>query len=313
MYRRGRLRMDASVKALQAGSVAARRRSTRGPAKGLPPAVSINLPTTCGNGNGKTPRQILPPQIRAPSAINDCDHSHRVAPGPCRSGTPTLGIAHRALPLGCPEVDAKVRRPEHGRNSAPLRRKSARTSAVTREESRRQSRPSHRSDEPRITGIPSHRTMTPERKESGPAATPTSPTVGRWSRPVAREFLAWLGLRRISEARRGLRTGALSQAILETAAPRESWASTGAPPTSPTLASGWPISSPLRRADAQALPFAARSSTPPSRGPCSTCVPPRRALAEMRRAVRPGGAVASTSGTTRPDAAHEAIRDARWR
>src|SRR5438876_789571 len=64
--------------------------------------------------------------------------------------------------------------------------------------------------------------MTPEREDVWASGDAYEPYVGRWSRLVAREFLAWLGLPPdLRWLDVGSGTGALSQVILETATPRE--------------------------------------------------------------------------------------------
>src|SRR6266508_6643219 len=61
-----------------------------------------------------------------------------------------------------------------------------------------------------------------EREDVWASGDAYEPYVGRWSRLVAREFLAWLGLPPdLRWLDVGSGTGALSQVILETAAPRE--------------------------------------------------------------------------------------------
>ena len=62
----------------------------------------------------------------------------------------------------------------------------------------------------------------PEPRDRWSSGDAYEPYVGRWSRPVAREFLAWLGLPPdLRWLDVGSGTGALSQVILETAAPRD--------------------------------------------------------------------------------------------
>jgi 2-polyprenyl-3-methyl-5-hydroxy-6-metoxy-1,4-benzoquinol methylase len=62
----------------------------------------------------------------------------------------------------------------------------------------------------------------PQRKDTWASGAAYEPYVGRWSRLVAREFVAWLA---IPQGARwldiGCGTGALSQAILDVASPRE--------------------------------------------------------------------------------------------
>src|SRR5258707_12260426 len=62
----------------------------------------------------------------------------------------------------------------------------------------------------------------PQRKDTWISGATYEPYVGRWSRLVAREFLAWLA---IPQGARwldiGCGTGALSQSILDVASPRE--------------------------------------------------------------------------------------------
>ena len=119
--------------------------------------------------------------------------------------------------------------------------------------------------------------------------------VGRWSRGAAAELVRWL------DAPRGLEwldvgcgTGALAAAILEGAAPRgvrgydlspEHVAGARARVADPRAE--------FAQADAMALPDAAHSRDAAVSGLVLNFVPePARALAEMRRVVRPGGTVA---------------------
>jgi SAM-dependent methyltransferase len=119
--------------------------------------------------------------------------------------------------------------------------------------------------------------------------------VGRWSRLVAREFLAWLA---VANGRRwldvGCGTGALSQSILEQ----------GAPSTVIGIdaSSGFVdhargrISDPrasFRVGDAQALPFEDAAFDAAVSGLVLNFVPdPARMVGAMRRVVKPGGVVA---------------------
>ena len=62
----------------------------------------------------------------------------------------------------------------------------------------------------------------PQRKDTWASGATYEPDVGRWSRLVAREFLAWLGIPPGARRRQiGCGTGALSQTILDVASPRE--------------------------------------------------------------------------------------------
>jgi SAM-dependent methyltransferase len=120
--------------------------------------------------------------------------------------------------------------------------------------------------------------------------------VGRWSRLVAREFLGWLG---VPPGRRwldvGCGAGAVTAAILREAAPA---AVDGVDRSEAYVADARArVTDPRARfgvGDAQALP------TPPApydavvSGLLLNFVPaPERALAEMARVARPGGAVAA--------------------
>ncbi|MBW6493926.1 MAG: class I SAM-dependent methyltransferase [Burkholderiaceae bacterium] len=121
------------------------------------------------------------------------------------------------------------------------------------------------------------------------------PYVGRWSRLVAAEFLDWLAIP--ADARWldvGCGTGALSKTILDRAAPRQV---VGIDPSEAFLdfARGH-LSDPraaFRIGDARALPVEDESVDVAVAGLVLNFVAdPARALSEMRRAVRPGGAVA---------------------
>lgn len=120
--------------------------------------------------------------------------------------------------------------------------------------------------------------------------------VGRWSRLVARQFVAWLavpaGARWLDV---GCGTGAISQTILEVASPGEV---VGIDP-SESYITYVREHIPEARArflvgDAQALPVAEATYDAVAAGLVLNFVPdPKRALTEMRRVTRAGGTVAA--------------------
>jgi SAM-dependent methyltransferase len=122
------------------------------------------------------------------------------------------------------------------------------------------------------------------------------PYVGRWSRRVAAEFLRWLALPPgLVWLDAGCGTGALTQTILNLAAP--------------SRVSGLDLSEGFiafargqiqdsrvhfEVGDAQALPFAPASQDVVVSGLALNFIPDSgRAMAEMRRVVRPGGTIAA--------------------
>jgi SAM-dependent methyltransferase len=121
------------------------------------------------------------------------------------------------------------------------------------------------------------------------------PYVGRWSRLVAREFLAWLAVPPGSQwLDVGSGTGALSQSILEAAAPRavkgvdrsEGYVAFARAQVADERAS-------FETGDAQDLPVSPAEYDAAVSGLVLNFVPqPERMAAEMARAVRPGGTVA---------------------
>ena len=121
------------------------------------------------------------------------------------------------------------------------------------------------------------------------------PYVGRWSRLVAREFLAWLdaptGLDWLDV---GCGTGALTEAVVEGRAPKRL---VGIDPSIGFLDFArrrlGDAGADLRQADAQDLPFAAAGFDRVVSGLVLNFVPDQpRAAAEMARVARPGGEVA---------------------
>jgi SAM-dependent methyltransferase len=120
------------------------------------------------------------------------------------------------------------------------------------------------------------------------------PYVGRWSRLVAAEFVAWLGMPPGSRwIDVGCGTGALSGAVLAVAAPA---AVTGVDASAAYLAfAARSIGDRVRFAagDAQALPEPNGGNDAAVSGLVLNFVPqPERMLSEMARVVRPGGVVA---------------------
>jgi SAM-dependent methyltransferase len=135
----------------------------------------------------------------------------------------------------------------------------------------------------------------PQRIDTWGSGAAYEPYVGRWSRLVAREFVAWLaippGARWLDI---GCGTGVLSQTILDVASPREI---TGIDPSQGYITFARQ-QIPDRRVSfrlgvAQALPEAAASSDAVVAGLVLNFVPqPSRAIAEMHRVAREGGTVA---------------------
>jgi SAM-dependent methyltransferase len=122
------------------------------------------------------------------------------------------------------------------------------------------------------------------------------PYVGRWSRLVAREFLAWLA---IPQGRDwldvGCGTGALSQVVLQIAEPRTV---RGIDPSAGFIEYARARTLDARASfavgDAQALPLEPESCDAAVAGLVLNFVPrPALAVAQMARAVRPGGIVAA--------------------
>jgi SAM-dependent methyltransferase len=136
----------------------------------------------------------------------------------------------------------------------------------------------------------------PHRKDTWASGAAYEPYVGRWSRLVAREFLAWLA---IPPSARwldvGCGTGALSQTILDVASPREI---RGIDPSEEYITFAREqirdrrVS--FRLGDAQALPEASGSYDVVVAGLVLNFVSqPSRMVAEMQRVARVGGTVAA--------------------
>ena len=135
-----------------------------------------------------------------------------------------------------------------------------------------------------------------ERKDVWGAGDLYEPYVGRWSRLVAREFLSWLSVPMDMDwLDVGCGTGALAQVILETAMPH---AVKGVDPSAGFIEYAKSrLASPLASfevGDAQSLPVDPGSFDVAVAGLVLNFVShPSGAIAEMTRAVRPGGAVAA--------------------
>ena len=138
--------------------------------------------------------------------------------------------------------------------------------------------------------------MTPELKDVWASGDAYEPYVGRWSRVVARDFVDWL---EVPPGRRwldiGCGTGALSQIILERAAPK---ALTGIDPSdrfiehARRIISGTPAE--FQVGDAQSLPADNQAFDVAVAGLVINFIPDMaKAAAEMVRVTRPGGTVAA--------------------
>ena len=137
---------------------------------------------------------------------------------------------------------------------------------------------------------------TTHRKDTWAAGDFYEPYVGRWSRKVALELLHWLGLPPgLTWLDVGCGTGALTSTILEQAQPRSV---VGIDPSAGFIdhAQGH-ISDPrvsFQVGDAQALPVETNRFDAAAAALVLNFVPqPARAVAEMARAVKPGGTVAA--------------------
>ena len=138
--------------------------------------------------------------------------------------------------------------------------------------------------------------MTEPRKDTWAAGKLYEPYVGRWSRLVARDFLAWLAVPPQGDwLDVGCGTGALSEAILRHAQPRTL---TGIDPSAGFVEHARAhIADPkasFEVADAQSLPVeSARLDAAVSGLVLNFVAKPAVAVGEMARAVRPGGTVAA--------------------
>ena len=134
-----------------------------------------------------------------------------------------------------------------------------------------------------------------DRVENWSAGDAYEPYVGRWSRPVAAEFLDWIAFPADMQwLDVGCGTGALSETILNRAAPRQV---VGIDPSEAFLGFARNrLSDPrvtFRTGDAQALPVEDGAFDIAVAGLVLNFVAdPAFALSEMRRTVRPGGTVA---------------------
>lgn len=138
--------------------------------------------------------------------------------------------------------------------------------------------------------------MTAERKETWAAGKLYEPYVGRWSRLVAKDFLAWLEMPpNLDWLDVGCGTGALTEVILQHAKPRSV---KGMDPSTGFIEHAKAhISDPratFEVADAQSLPLESARFGAAVAGLVLNFVPkPSLAIREMVRAVRPSGVVAA--------------------
>lgn len=119
--------------------------------------------------------------------------------------------------------------------------------------------------------------------------------MGRWSAPIGRSFLAWVG---VSDGARwldvGCGTGALSAAIAETRAPAGVAGVDASPEFAAAARRRLADGADVRVGDAQALPFGSAAFDATVSGLCLNFVPdPGVAVREMGRVTRDGGTVAA--------------------
>jgi SAM-dependent methyltransferase len=138
--------------------------------------------------------------------------------------------------------------------------------------------------------------MTTERKDTWAAGKLYEPYVGRWSRLVAKDFLAWLqAAPNLDWLDVGCGTGALTESIFQQVQPRSV---TGIDPSAGFVEHARAhITDPRATfdiADAQSLPVESAHFDAAVAGLVLNFVPnPLVAVREMARAVRPGGVVAA--------------------
>jgi SAM-dependent methyltransferase len=138
--------------------------------------------------------------------------------------------------------------------------------------------------------------MSTERKDSWTAGERYEPYVGRWSRLVARDFLAWLqAVAHLDWLDVGCGTGALTELIVQQSRPRSVM---GIDASAGFIAHARAhIADPrvvFEVADAQLLPVESARFDVAVSGLVLNFVPnPLRVVCEMARAVRPGGVVAA--------------------
>jgi SAM-dependent methyltransferase len=121
------------------------------------------------------------------------------------------------------------------------------------------------------------------------------PFVGRWSRLVAREFLAWLAVPAGKDwLDVGCGTGALTQTILALASPKSVQGIEPSPMLAHAKATTQDPRATFQQGDAQSLPLENDTVDAAVAGLVLNFVPDNaRAVAEMARVTRPGGTVAA--------------------
>jgi SAM-dependent methyltransferase len=121
------------------------------------------------------------------------------------------------------------------------------------------------------------------------------PFVGRWSRVVAREFLAWLAVPAGKDwLDVGCGTGALTQTILDQASPKTVQGIEPSPMLEHAKATTQDPRATFQQGDAQSLPLESATVDAAVAGLVLNFVPDNaRAVAEMARVTRPGGTVAA--------------------
>jgi SAM-dependent methyltransferase len=138
--------------------------------------------------------------------------------------------------------------------------------------------------------------MAEERKDVWASGQAYEPYVGRWSRPVARQFVAWLNCPQKKDwLDIGCGTGALCEVILDGASPRKV---TGVDPSEGFVSfARYKVTDPraaFQVGNAQAIPVADGVFDATVAGLVLNFVPDQaKAVREMKRATRAGGVVAA--------------------